>query len=439
MAVESTPKRIVIVGGGFAGLACARQLARHPGLEITLIDKNNYHQFQPMLYQVATSQLAASDLAYSLRKVFVRWPHVQVKLGEVTAVDPKAKTVTTKAGEVISADYLVLAAGAIANYFKTPGAEDNTFPLYSLEDAERLRSRILTVFDESDRDPKRIEQGSLNFVIVGAGPTGVEMAGALADLLHDTMLSEYPQIKKGIAKIYLVDHGKQVLGAFSESAHAYAAKVLEESGVQIRLGVAVKEIAPDHVILSDGTRILTRLVVWAGGLMASPVATCGMPQGHGGRIDVQPDLTVAGFPGVYALGDLANVPGPKGETLPQLGSVALQSGQWAATNIWAQVEGKPTTPFEYEDKGIMAMINRNAAVVEIGEKRHELHGHLAVVAWIGVHTYLMTGVRNRLDAFISWVWNRFSKTRGPRVLDRSSVARIDWGEDVDSVEPEGHG
>jgi NADH:ubiquinone reductase (H+-translocating) len=436
MTAPSSPTRIVIVGGGFAGLACARQLARRSGLAITLIDKNNYHQFQPMLYQVATSQLAASDLAYSLRKVFVKWPEVEVKLAEVAAVDPKAKTVTAKSGEVYAADYLVLAAGAIANFFKTPGAETNTFPLYSLEDAERLRSRILEVYEDADRDPSRIEQGALNFVIVGAGPTGVETAGALADLIRDTMTAEYPKMKKDAAKIYLIDHGKQVLGAFSVEAHAYAAKVLQESGVEIRLGLAVKEVATGHVLLSDGTTIKTRLVVWAGGLMASPItATSGMPLGRGGRIDVQPDLTVAGFPGIYVLGDLANIPGSKGETLPQLGSVALQSGQWAAKNIESQIDGKPTVPFDYEDKGIMAMINRNAAVVEIGAKRHELHGHLAVAAWIGVHTYLMTGVRNRLDSFVSWVWNRFGRTGGPQILDRSTVARIDWGEDVESEEP----
>jgi NADH dehydrogenase len=389
-----------------------------------------------MLYQVATSQLAASDLAYSLRKVFVKWPDVEVKLAEVTAVDPKAKTVTARTGEVYAADCLVLAAGAIANFFKTPGAEEHTFPLYSLDDAERLRSRILEVFEEADRDPSRIEQGALNFVIVGAGPTGVEMAGALADLIRDTMTAEYPQMKKDAARIYLVDHGKQVLGAFSAEAHAYAAKVLEESGVEIRLGLAVKEVGAGHVLLSDGTTIKTRLIVWAGGMLASPIAAdAGLPLGRGGRIDVQPDLTVAGFPGVYALGDLANIPGPKGETLPQLGSVALQSGQWAAKNIAAELDGKPTVPFDYEDKGIMAMINRSAAVVEIGPKRHELHGHLAVAAWIGVHTYLMTGVRNRLDSFVSWVWNRFAKTRGPQILDRSTAARIDWGEDVESEEP----
>jgi NADH:quinone reductase (non-electrogenic) len=438
MTVESNPKRIVIVGGGFAGLACARQLSRHPGFAITLIDKNNYHQFQPMLYQVATCQLAASDLAYSLRKVFVKWPNVDVKLAEVTAVDPKAKTVTAKTGEVYTADFLVLAAGAIANFFKTPGAPENTFPLYSLIDAERLRSRILEVFEEADRDPKRIEEGALNFVIVGAGPTGVETAGALADLIRNTMTAEYPQLKKDTARIYLVDHGKQVLGAFSVEAHVYAAKVLEESGVEIRLGLAVKEIGAGHALLSDGTTIKTRLVVWAGGLMASPIAaSSGMPLGRGGRIDVRPDLTVAGYPGIYVLGDLANIPGPDGVTLPQLGSVALQSGQWAAKNIEAEIDGKPTTPFDYEDKGIMAMINRNSAVVEIGPKRHELHGHLAVAAWLGVHTYLMTGVRNRLDSFVSWVWNRFGKTGGPQLLDRSTAARIDWGEDVESEEPVG--
>ena len=436
MTAESSSKRIVIVGGGFAGLACARQLARHPGLAITLIDKNNYHQFQPMLYQVATSQLAASDLAYSLRRVFVKWPEVAVKLAEVTAVDPKAKTVTTKSGEVYQGDYLILAAGAIVNFFKTPGAAENTFPLYSLDDAEKLRSRILTAFEEADRDPSRIEQGTLNFVIVGAGPTGVEMAGALAELIRDTMTAEYPKLEKDTARIYLVDHGKQVLGAFSQEAHAYAAKVLQESGVEIRLGLSVKEIGAGHALLSDGTTIKTRVVVWAGGNQASPIAeSSGLTQGRGGRIDVRPDLTVAGFPGVYILGDLANIPGLKGEILPQLGSVALQSGQWAARNILAEIAGKPTLPFDYEDKGIMAMINHNAAVVEIGEKRHELHGHLAVAAWIGVHTYLMTGVRNRLDAFVSWVWNRFSKTRGPQLLDRSTAARIDWGEDVESEAP----
>ena len=187
-------KHVIIVGGGFAGLGCARELARHANVRITLIDKNNYHQFQPMLYQVATSQVATGDVAFPLRKLFVKNPNVDVKLAEVASVDPVAKKVATETGEVYQADYLVLAAGSQPNFFKTPGAAEHAFPLYSLENAERVRTRILQVFEDADRDPKLVEQGALNFVIVGAGPTGVETAGALADLIRDTMPSEYKDL-----------------------------------------------------------------------------------------------------------------------------------------------------------------------------------------------------------------------------------------------------
>ena len=219
-------KHVIIVGGGFAGLG-SRELAKHADVRVTLLDKNNYHQFQPMLYQVATSQLAPEDLAYSLRKVFIKSPQVDVKLAEVTAINPAAKTVTAKSGETYTGDYLVLAAGSRANFFNTPGAEQHAFPLYSLLDAGgELRSRILQVFEDANRDPALFDQGALNFVIVGAGPTGVEMAGALADLIRDTMASEYPHLAIDAAHIYVVDHGKQVLGAFSELAHEYAAEIL---------------------------------------------------------------------------------------------------------------------------------------------------------------------------------------------------------------------
>ncbi len=429
-------KRVLIVGGGFAGLGCARELAKHPDILVTLIDKNNYHQFQPMLYQVATSQLAPQDLAYSLRKVFIKQPHVDVKLAEVESIDPKALTVTAKGGEVYSGDYIVLAAGSRANFFNTPGAEQHAFPLYSLIDADRLRSRIIQVFEDANVNPHLLDQGALNFVVVGAGPTGVEMAGALADLIRDTMALEYPHLATNAARIIVIDHGKQVLGAFSEAAHQYAAKVLQDNGVELKLGIGVKEVGAGHALLSDGTTIKTRLVIWAGGLQAAAVAAAsGLPQGHGGRIDVQPDLSAPGFPNVFVLGDLANIPGPGGEPLPQLGSVALQSGVWSGKNIVADVSGKARTSFEYLDKGIMAMINRDAAIAEIGEKRHELHGQLAVAAWVGVHTYLLTGIRNRLDALVSWVWNRFARTRGPQVLDRSSASRIDWDEDSAPLSP----
>jgi NADH dehydrogenase len=424
---------VVIVGGGFAGLGCARKLAGEDGVHVTLIDQRNYHQFQPLLYQVATSQLAAVDIASSLRKTFHGASNVDVKLAKVTGVDPATHTVTTAEGQTYTGDVLVLAAGAQANYFNTPGAAEHTFPLYSLADAERLRTRILTVFEDADRDPTLVDQGALNFVIVGAGATGTELAGAMADLVNETMPVEYHDLAVAKAKVYVVDLGHVVLNGFSDSAHKYASKVLEERGVEIKLGTGVKEVAADHVVLSDGSSIPTRCVAWAGGLMASaPAAASGIPQGRGGRIDVEPDLTVNGYPGVYVVGDIANIPGPDGVAFPQLGSVALQSGQCVALNILAEVGGDERAAFHYKDKGIMAMIGRGAAVAEVGKHRHELHGSIAFAAWLGVHAALMSGVRQRVEAFIDWGWDYFSKTKGPSVLDqRSDAAHIDWDDALD--------
>ena len=423
-------KHVVIVGAGFAGISCAKALARNANFQITLLDRNNYLQFQPLLYQVATSQLAPNDVAYSLRKLFDRCKNVQVKLGEVAAVDSAAKTVTTATGETYQGDYLVLAAGARANFFDIPGAEQHAFPMYSLDDSQRLRFRILQVFEEADRDPRLINQGALNFVVVGAGATGVEVAGALAELIRDSMTKEFRNLPVQHARIYLVDYGHTVLSPFSSKAHTYAEKVLQDAGVELRLKTGVKEVTPGHVLLSDGATIKTRATIWAGGLKAAPLASkAGLPQGHGGRIDVLPDLTVAGFPSIYVLGDLANIPNPVGGALPQLGSVAQQGGYWAAKNILADAAGKPRTPFQYDDKGIMAMITRSAAVVEIGEKRHELHGHVAAAMWLGVHASLMTGVRNKIEAFIQWTWSYFTRDRGPQLLDRTDIPRIDWSEE----------
>src|SRR3954469_15850413 len=408
---------VVVVGGGFAGVGAVKRLAREDGVRVTLIDRNNYHQFQPLLYQVATSQLAPSDISYSLRKLFMKHDNVDVKFGEVTSVDPVARAVRTADGASYSGDVLVLAAGSQPNFFRTPGAEEHAFPLYALDDATRLRSRVIGVFEDADKDPSLLDEGALNFVIVGGGPTGVETAGALADLIDETMSVEYRDLAVSAARVHLVDLGPTLLGPFSEKAHDYVAKVLHRKGVQLHLGTAVTEVGPGHVVLGDGTTIRTRCVVWGGGIKAPPVAaTCGLPQGRGGRIDVQPDLTVEGFPGVYVVGDVANIPGPDGRALPQLGSVALQSGVWAADNLLAAAAGKSPKPFHYHDKGIMAMIGRGAAIAEVGPHRHELHGTIAFSAWLGVHVALMTGVRSKIDAFVTWASDSFSRRRGPQVL-----------------------
>jgi NADH:ubiquinone reductase (H+-translocating) len=427
-------RHVVIVGGGFAGVGCARRLAGRRDVRVTLIDANNYHQFQPLLYQVATSQLAPSDVAYSLRKLFQDDENISVKLATVSSIDPEARAVVTTSGELIAGDAIVVAAGSRPNFFHTPGAEEHTFPLYSLDDAQRLRSRILSVFEEADRDPSLIAQGALNFVVVGGGPTGVELAGALADLIHETLTGQFPDLPVASAQVHIVDLGPALLMPFSDKAHDYVSKVLSRKGVRIHTGVAVTEVGPGHVTLADGTNIRTRCVVWGGGIMAPPLAaSCGLARGRGGRIDVMPDLGVEGVPGIYAIGDVANIPAPHGDVHPQLGSVALQSGTWAADNLLADFAGKPRKSFHYHDKGIMAMIGRGAAIAEVGEHRHELHGVIAFSAWLGVHATLMNGVRNRVDAFITWGSDYFTSNRGPQILDRSDAARIDWDEDSEPI------
>ncbi len=424
---------VVVVGGGFAGLGCARELAKHgKGVRVTLIDRNDYHQFLPLLYQVATYQLSPSDVAADLRQLFRRHESVEVSRAEVESIDPGTKTVTLAGGDTLTGAYLVLAAGSQANFFGTPGAE-YVFPLYSLHDAERLRERILAVFEDAERDPSRIDEGVLNFVVVGAGATGTEVSGALAELIRRVLPSRFHDLALDHGHVIMVDHGDAVLGPFSPKAHDYASKVLQRDGVEIRLGTAVKEVAADHVVLSDGGTIPTRCVIWGGGIKAAPLAGhTGLQQGHGGRIAVQPDLTVPGRPGIYAVGDIANIPDPDGNPYPQLGSVALQAGTWTAKNILADVVGEERTPFDYHDKGIMAMIGRNAAVAEMGAHRHELHGAVAFAAWLGIHAWLMSGVRQRVDAFVSWAWDYFGKTRESEALDSSDRARIDWGEDDDA-------
>ena len=420
---------VVIVGGGFGGVGCAHLLAHH-GVEVTLLDKNDYHQFQPLLYQLATAQIGLPDLARPLRGIFAKSDSVRVVTGEVTAIDPTAHTVELADGTGFSGDALVLAAGAQPNFFGVPGAAEHAFPLYSVEDAERVRSRLLGALDAVDSEPELVDRGGLTIVIVGAGPTGVETAGAFAETIRDIVPGAYENLPVEKARIVLVDHSDVVLGAFSERAQHYAAERLEADGVELRLGVGVSEVANGHVVLSDGSTITTRTVIWAGGEKACDlVGRSGLPTGRGGRVDVEADLGVAGFPGVYVVGDAANVPGPDGDTLPQLGSVALQSGRWAAQNILAVAAGEPSKPFDYHDKGIMAMIGRNAAVAELGTKRHEIDGPFAYAAWLGVHASLLEGTRQKLSALMTWGWDYASKRRPRALADRPDASVIDWDDD----------
>ncbi|MEV6965110.1 NAD(P)/FAD-dependent oxidoreductase [Hamadaea sp. NPDC051192] len=430
--MDATTTNVAIVGGGFAGVACAKRLAGEPGINVELFDRAGYHQFQPLLYQVATAELTFEDVRFDLARLFHGKGAVRVRKAEVAGVDPDAMTISLDGGETVSADYIVLAAGARPNFFHTPGAAEHAFPLYSVEDARHVRGRIVQLFDDVSAKPELIEDGALTFVIVGGGPTGVETAGALSELVHDVMPHVYPDVPPGAAQVILVDLGHSLLSAFSDEAGSYAARQLQRRGVKLRLGVPVKQVDADQVELGDGTVLKTRLVVWGGGEQAAEIAgAAGLAQGRGGRIDVEPDLTVSGHPKVFALGDLANIPYGD-EVLPQLGSVAQQAGHWAGENILRLTKGEPARPFHYRDKGIMAMIGRKAAVAEMGAHRHEIQGRVAFAAWLGVHAELLGNIGAELKAFFAWAEDFYVRPhhRTASLLEPSRIdmPRIDWNQ-----------
>ncbi|GAB4098318.1 NAD(P)/FAD-dependent oxidoreductase [Sinomonas halotolerans] len=412
---DSHSADVIVVGGGFAGVTAARELARK-GVRVLLIDRNPYHQFQPLLYQAATVQLGVSEVARPLRDIFRGERKVRVVVAEVTGVDPRAKTVTTADGGTYSAGHLVIAAGAEANFFNTPGAEENGFPLYSVEDAVDLGSAFVAALDEADRGAY---DGELHVVVIGGGPTGVETAGAVAETIKYVIPDYFSPELAGRCHAHLVDMLPNVLNAFADRSKEYAQRNLERMGVQVHLGVGVSEVTREKVVLADGTEIPARITVWAGGLKASPlIAAAGLPQGRGGRVDVDPDLTVPGFEGVYVLGDAANMTDARGDRLPQLGSCAQQAGKWAARNILADRAGRPREPFKYVDKGYMAMVGRGSAVAEIGRKRMLMTGPLAFLAWLGVHVVLLSGGLQKLRALVSWPSGFISHRRSYVLLPR---------------------
>ena len=405
---------VAIVGAGFGGLGVAEQLDHVP-VEVTLIDQHNYHTFQPLLYQVATSLLNAEDVGAPVRSIFRHQENVTFRMATVTGVDVQGHKVQLQDGNQISYDYLVLAAGATVNYFNTPGAAEHAFPLYTLMHAVKLRNRILERFEAADRDPTLIEDGALNFVIVGAGPTGVETAGALSDLFYNLLPYDYHQLATEKALIIIVDRGKEVLAPFKGNLRAYAKEELKRRRVEVRLGEAVAEVGPTFVRLKSGEEIKAHTLIWAAGVRVNPLADLlELPQGHGGRIKLNPDLSVPDHPDIFVVGDLGEV-ALDGKVLPQLGSVAMQSGEHVGRQIARRLHGEPGQPFRYWDKGFMATIGRGAAVVELPNER-TLHGPLAYFAWLGVHLALLSGMRNRIETLWNWGWSAFTHDRAARII-----------------------
>jgi NADH dehydrogenase len=405
---------VVIVGAGFGGLGVAEQLA-HVSVDVTLIDRHNYHTFQPLLYQVATSLLNAEDVGAPVRSMFRHQENVTFRMATVTGIDVPGHTIQLEDGGRITYDYLVLAGGATVNYFNTPGAAEHAFPLYTLTNAVKLRNHVLERFEAADRDPNLIEDGALNFAIVGGGPTGVETAGALSDLFYNLLPRDYHELATENARVIIVERGNEVLAQFKENLRAYAKEALEERRVEMRLGEAVAEVGPTFVRLQSGEEIKAHTLVWAAGVRANPLADLlGLPQGRGGRVKLSPDLSVPEHPEVFVVGDMGEV-ASDGEVLPQLGSVAMQSGEHVGRQIARRLLDEPGQPFKYWDKGFMATIGRGAAVVEFPNKR-TLHGPLAYFAWLGVHLVLLSGVRNRIETLWNWGWSALTHDRAARII-----------------------
>ncbi|WP_163161702.1 FAD-dependent oxidoreductase [Arthrobacter sp. Alg241-R88] len=391
--------QVIVVGAGFAGIAAAKELGRK-GVRVLLIDSNNYHQFQPLLYQVATSQIGVSAIARPIRSVFRRLRNVRVLTADVAAIDAGNHTVTTAEGDTFRAQSLVIAVGAVPNFFNTPGAEEHAFPLYSVTDATRLGTSVTRLLDRADREPG----AKVDMVVVGGGPTGVETAGALAENIKFVVAKYFSPELAARCRVHLVDMVPTVLTMFSSKSQEYTRQRLTKIGVQLHMGVGVTEVRANGVALADGTDIPGGIVVWAGGLKAGDLlAGSGLPQGKGGRIDVRTDLTAPGAEGVYVIGDAANITDSTGAKLPQLGSVAQQAGKWAARNVYADLNGGTRQPFHYTDKGYMAMIGRGAAVAELGRKRVQLQGSLAFMSWLLVHLALLSGFQQKVRALFSWL------------------------------------
>jgi NADH dehydrogenase len=326
-----------------------------------------------------------------------------------------------------------MAAGARPNFFGVPGAAEHSFPLYSVADAERLRQHLQRLLQEAMAGDGSAESGRLDVVVVGGGPTGVETTGALAELMH--ALQSTGQIRQS-GQITIVDRGQALLAPFSTKAHEYSMRKLTDAGAVVRLETGVTAVHPDRVEFDDGSTIQAQTVVWGGGESGSAVAqTAGPKPGRGGRLDVSPNLTVDGFPGVYAIGDVANIPSgdEAAPILPQLGSVAQQSGRWAAENILRERRGEPVQLFKYKDKGIMAMIGRNAAVAEVGKHHHQVEGPVAFAAWLGVHAMLLSGAHSKSDAFLTWAWDYFDRDHAATIEASSVPKRIAWSEDDQDV------
>ena len=414
--------RLVIVGVGFGGLAAASGLAGAP-VSITLIDRRNHHLFQPLLYQVATASLATSEIAWPIRFLMQRRPEVTTLLGVVTGVDVNARLVQLEDGAAVPYDTLVLATGARHAYFGHDEWEPFAAGLKTLEDATTIRRRLLVAFEraESETDPAT-RAAFLTFVIIGAGPTGVELAGTIAELARDTLPRDFRNIDTRAARVVLIEAGPRVLAGFAEDLSAYAQRSLEKLGVEVVLGRPVSDCTAQGVVFY-GERLEARTIIWAAGVRASPAAEwVGAPADRAGRLQVLADLTVPGHPEIFAIGDTATIDGPDGKSVPGIAPAAKQQGQHVARSIVRRLRGDAAaTPFHYKHAGNLAQIGKRQAVIDFG--RVKLRGALAWWIWGMAHIYFLIGLRNRLSVALSWLWIYVRDQRSARLITQGQSGR----------------
>jgi NADH dehydrogenase len=405
---------IIVVGGGFAGIATARGLADR-GVRVTIIDKHNFHTFLPLLYQVATAGLEPADVAYPIRTIFGKSPNIDFRHGKVKEVRHADNEIVLEDGAVLGYDHLVVATGATAAYFGIPGASQYSLPLYSLADARRLRNRLLLSLEDAE---VRAINGpvTLNYVVVGGGPTGVETAGALSELIRLVIKRDGLRIDPSSVHVILVDREKRLLLNFPERAAAYARMELDAIGVEMEFDRVVTEVTDHSIRFADGHELEAAAVIWAAGVTSAGTLayTLSAQSGPGGRAPVEADLRLVNSSNVWAVGDSAAIPSPDG-FLPQLAPVAIQSGAKCAANILAVINGQPTQPMKYRNKGIMATIGRHAAVAKV-PGIGIIRGTAGWLAWLGLHLFYLVGFRTKIRVLINWTWRYFDWPSGPRLI-----------------------
>jgi NADH dehydrogenase len=405
--------RVVVVGAGFGGLWAARTLARRDA-DVTLIDRNNYHTFFPLLYQVAAAELVPTDIAHPIRSIFRRAPNVTVRMADMTGLDLAARIVHTDRGDE-PYDALVLALGSEPAFFDVEGAADHAFPLRWMSDAVPLRHHVLTRFEEAQTAGPHDRSRLLTFTVVGGGPTGVEYAGALSELIHGPLLRDFRWVDPTEVSIELVEASDRLLSGMPRRLSVFAQDRLERRNVHVRLGASVEFVDATHVRLGDGSTIDTETVVWTAGVQGEPRAGAwGLPIGRAGRVIVRPTLDVDGWPDVYVVGDLAYLEDDEGQPLPQVAQLAMQQGRHAALNVLAKASGNESKPFRYRDPGMLAVIGRNAAVAHVFGRA--FRGWTAWILWLAIHITWLIGYRNRVLVLLNWGWNYVFYRRAVRLI-----------------------